>query len=255
MADTNRNYNRKAKSLADIDTKKLIKDLDKPFSVLVGLAAGVPVAMIVEKAVGKKSTVSGLLGIDGNKLTRVLKPAVNIALGMSINQLAKNPNIKLAGVGLAANGGLIAVKDFLGKDILKGTDDTDIGELEAPQYQPPVQVIERAVEASVTEPLNLPILDVDEPASEVDRYIEDVASDMNGTNMGRSAEPQIDTIEEEIILSSDRPEDNFEQEPEVAVSGDLELVIEDEPKSQIPNARPIVVDQDVEDELDFTDIP
>lgn len=259
MAETNRKYNRKqAKSLADIDTKKLINDLDKPFSVLVGLAAGVPVAMIVEKAVGKKSTVSGLLGIDGNKLTRILKPAVNIALGMTVNQLAKNPKIKLAGVGLAANGGLIAVKDFLGKDILKGTDDTDIGEIASTQspQQTPVQVIEHAIEASVTKPLNLPLLDIDEPESKADRYIENVASDVQGTqqNMGRTVEQPSETVEEEIILSSDRPEDNFDTEPEEVVAGDLELA-EDEPKSQVPHPQPIVIDKDVEDELDFTDIP
>jgi hypothetical protein len=256
MANTNRNYSRKqAKSLADIDTKKLIKDLDKPFSVLVGLAAGVPVAMIVEKAVGNKSTVSGLLGIDGTKLTRVLKPAVNIALGMSINQLAKNPNIKLAGVGLAANGGLIAVKDFLGKDILKGTGSSDIGEIAAPLAQPPVQVIERAIEAT---PLNLPVLEIDEPENEAYRYIEDVASDVQGTRhsgMGRGMEEPVDTDEEEIILSSDRPEDNYETQPEDSVSGELELVIEDEPKAQVPASRPMVIDKDVEEDMDFTDIP
>ena len=173
---------------------------------------------------------------------------------MTINQLAKNPNIKLAGIGLAANGGLIAVKDFLGKDILKGMDENDLGELAAPQYQPPIHAIEQAIE---TTPLNLPVIPIDEPENEVDQYIEDVARDMNGTNTGRTAQPQIETIEEEIILSSDRPEDNYEPEPEHddEVSGDLELVVEDEPRAQIPQSRPMAIDKDVEEDLDFTDIP
>lgn len=252
MANTNRNYSKKARSLADLDSKKIMRDLNKPFWVLVGLASGVPVAMIVEKAVGDKSTVSGLLGIDGTKLTKVLKPAVNIALGMTVNQLATNPNIKLAGVGLAANGGLIAIKDFLGKDILKGIGDADLGELAAPRYQPPVQVIEQAIEAT---PLDLPVIPIDEPVNEIDRYIEDVAGNMDAANMGRTSQPQAGDDEEEIILSSDRPEDNFETGPEDVVSGDLELVIEDGPKAQVPRPQPMAIDKDVEEELDFTDIP
>lgn len=253
---TKRNYNRKqAKSLADIDTKKILKDLDKPISVLVGLAAGVPIAMIVEKAVGKKSTVSGLFGIDGTKLTRILKPAVNIALGMSVHQLVKNPKIKLAGIGLAANGGLIAIKDFLGKDILKGISDGDLGNTPQPT---PVGVIERAIEQNASRPLDLPILEIEEPSEEVDAYLENMAKDETVVS---GPAPQIEAVpeEKEIILSSDRPEDNYENETEVSsdddedeFSGDIES--SEEPVSK-PLPTPVIVEKDVEEELDFTDIP
>jgi hypothetical protein len=198
-SNTRRNYQKKsAKSIADLDTKKILKELDKPVSVLVGLAAGVPVAMIVEKVAGKKSTVSGLLGIDGKKLTRILKPAVNIALGMSVHQLTKNPKIKLAGIGLAANGGLIAVKDFLGKDILKGFGDTE--EVGSPNNQQTVKVIERVVrEAPPSTPLNLPLLEIDEPDAEASQIIERALEDNSGYD-GVSNEPITET--EEVILPS-----------------------------------------------------
>jgi hypothetical protein len=245
---TKRNYNRKkAKSLADIDTKRILKDLDKPISVLVGLAAGVPIAMIVEKAVGRKSTVSGLFGIDGTKLTRILKPAVNIALGMSVHQLAKNPKIKLAGIGLAANGGIIAMKDFLGKDILKGISDGGLGNS---GQQPPARVIERAIERNSSRPLDLPVLEIDEPGEEVDNYIENVVA-------GPATKIESVPEEQEIILSSDRPEDNFENEPEIS-SGDDEFSGDIESgsgESTMPVTRPVQIEKDVEEELDFTDIP
>jgi hypothetical protein len=216
-----------------------VKDLDKPTSVLIGLAAGVPVAMIVEKAIGKQATVSGLLGIDGKKLTRILKPAVNIALGMSIHQLASNPKIKLAGIGLAANGGLIAVKDFLGKDILRGPGDSDIGALASRQ---PARVIEQAIQ---TTPLNLPVIEIDDP-KEVDRYIEPDIDGEELSTRGRNNEI------EEILLSSERPEDNFKTNSEEDVAGDLELVVNEPLKAQIPQTR---LYPDLDDDMDFTEIP
>lgn len=253
---TKRNYNRKqAKSLADIDTKKILKDLDKPISILVGLAAGVPIAMIVEKAVGKTSTVSGLFGIDGTKLTRILKPAVNIALGMSVHQLVKNPKIKLAGIGLAANGGLIAIKDFLGKDILKGISDGDLGKAPQPAS---IGVIERAIEQNASRPLNLPILDIDEPSEEVDSYLENMAKDETVVS---GPAPKIEAIpeEKEIILSSDRPEYNYENEPEVTSLDDDDDFAGEIESAPEPVSRPVpqtvIVEKDVEEELDFTDIP
>ncbi|MCK5023544.1 MAG: hypothetical protein KAS04_05200, partial [Candidatus Aenigmarchaeota archaeon] len=231
------------------------KDLDKPISVLVGLAAGVPVAMLVEKAVGKKSTVSGLFGIDGTKLTRILKPAVNIALGMTVHQLTSNPKIKLAGIGLAANGGLIAIKDFLGKDILKGFEDADVG---SPEQEQTYKVIENVIEERPNTPLNLPLLDIDEIDNETDSYIEGVIEKVSDSPRIEKSSEQPKPEEEEIILSSDRPEDNFEIESEQVdieendVSGNP---VEAAPQISQKQTVYIPSESEIEEELDFSDIP
>ena len=256
---TKRNYSRKsAKGISDIDTKRILKDLDKPVSVLVGLAAGVPVAMIVEKAVGKQSTVSGLLGIDGTKLTKVLKPAVNLALGLSIHQLAKNQNIKLAGVGLAANGGLIALKDFLGKDILSGFKQAEVAGPE--NQQQTVKVIEKVIQERPPLPLDLPLLEIEEPDDETRDYIEGMVREIRGPVQPQPVQPTQPDDEPEIILSSDRPEDNYEKEmvepseevEDIDISGDVEIA--SAPAPVIKPTVPIIV-KDVEEDLDFSDIP
>ena len=94
---------------------------------------------------------------------------------MSVHQLAKNPKIKLAGIGLAANGELIAVKDFLVRDILKGFGETEVGN---PNSQQTVKIIERIVKKTPSStPLNLPLLEIDEPDQEASQFIEGVLED------------------------------------------------------------------------------
>jgi hypothetical protein len=175
QSSTSRNYQRKrATSIKDLKVNNYLKNADKPVSILVGLLAGSPIAIFIDK----QMTAKKVFGLDGDKLKKWVKPGANFILGMSAHFLAKDPRIKLAGVGLAANGGLIALKELLGgKDLLKGLIESD--SMGSTSYN----VLSAAANRSISSPLNLPLLQIDEPSAEaseiIDRAIND-DEDMNG---------------------------------------------------------------------------
>lgn len=167
-SNTRRNYKRKNPiSFKELKVNNYLKNADKPISILVGLLAGAPIAIWIDK----QMTAKKVFGMDGDKLKKWVKPGANFILGMSAHMLAKNQRIKLAGVGLAANGGLIALKELLGgKDLLKGI-------IEGDSVGSPFKSLASLPSRSLASPLNLPLLSMDEPNSEAASIIERAASD------------------------------------------------------------------------------
>ncbi len=189
---TTRDYKpRQAVSLRDLKAGKYIKNAEKPISVLVGLLAGSPIAIWIDK----QMTAKKVFGMDGDKLKKWVKPGTNFVLGMTAHFLAKDQRLKLAGIGLAANGGLIALKELLGgKDLLKGLT-SEIGETSTARY------LGQNVVPAGSAPLNLPLLSIDDEASEIiDRAAEEPGEVVEGTMKGNleSAELEIGKTEEQI---------------------------------------------------------
>ena len=204
-SNTKRKYSRrKPTSIKDLKVNNYLKNADKPISILVGLLAGTPVAIWIDK----QMTAKKVFGMDGDKLKKWVKPGANFVLGMSAHMLAKDQRIKLAGIGLAANGGLIALKELLGgKDLLKGLieGDEEIGST--------YQVLSSAAEGNATTPLNLPLLNIDEPNPEASEIIERAASDeveIEGTQ----------TIERAGDVDLGKTEDQLAGELETVYDGD-----------------------------------
>lgn len=188
--NTKRNYNRQERvSIKDLKLDTFIKGAEPAFSVLAGLLAGVPIAIFIDK----QMTAKKIFGLEGDKLKKWVKPGANFILGVAANRLAKDRRIKLAGTGLAANGGLIALRDLLGqKDLLKGLieGDDEIGTYE---------VLSASAEDSEATPLDLPLLPIDETNPEASEIIESAASDdMEGL------ESIADTGETEPGISEDQ---------------------------------------------------
>ncbi len=167
-SNTKRNYNRRSPvSIKDLKVADYMKNADKPISIMVGLLAGTPIAIWIDK----QMTAKKVFGMDGDKLKKWVKPGANFILGMSVNKLAKNQKIKLAGIGLAVNGGLIALKDLLGgKDLLKGIIGGD------GMSGPTFNVLSQAPNRVGATPLDLPLLNIDEPGGEASEIIERAAS-------------------------------------------------------------------------------
>jgi hypothetical protein len=203
-AGTTRSYKRKQPlSLRNLKVGKYFNNAEKPISVLVGLLAGSPIAIWIDK----QMTAKKVFGMEGDKLKKWVKPGTNFILGMTAHFLAKDPRIKLAGVGLAANGGLIALKELLGgKDLLKGLVDeigntNDVGATTA-------RVLDNVAIQSGSTPLNLPLLpideDVDESTSEIIENVineDDNAPSTEEENIEGNLEsggPEIGKTEEQI---------------------------------------------------------
>lgn len=118
---TKKNTTRRRRSTTSpkIDLKKMPKQAEKPAYVVLGLLASKPVAMLIDKITGTtEQTVSGIFGIDANgMLKKWAKPLGVAATGLALSQLARNENMRIMGYGLAAGGGIIAVKQFWNKDL------------------------------------------------------------------------------------------------------------------------------------------
>ena len=186
-SNTKRNYQRRqVASLKDLKVNKFIKDADKPISILVGLLAGSPIAIWIDK----QMTAKKVFGMEGDKLKKWVKPGANFILGMSTHFLAKDQRLKLAGIGLATNGGLIALKELLGgKDLLKGLVD-EVGAIEnvgSTTYN----VLSAASDRIGSSPLNLPLLQVDDPDPEASEIIERAIVDNEDID-GIKGSPEVD---------------------------------------------------------------
>lgn len=191
---TKRDYNRRSPvSIKDLKVKSFVKNADKPISILVGLLAGSPIAIWIDR----QMTAKKVFGMDGDKLKKWVKPGANFILGMSVNLLAKDQRLKLAGIGLAANGGLIALKELLGgKELLKGLVDGVDGTkgIGSSTYKSLA-----AAGRGISSPLNLPLLAIDEPNAEASEIIERaITDDEDITGMGSGKEVQIGKTAEQI---------------------------------------------------------
>lgn len=203
---TTRNYKRKQViNLKDLKMGKYINNAEKPISVLVGLLAGSPIAIWIDK----QMTAKKVFGMEGDKLKKWVKPGANFILGMSTHFLAKDERLKLAGIGLAANGGLIALKELLGgKDLLKGLV-SEIGETSTSRY-----LGENVLPASST-PLNLPLLTIDDEASDIiDKAAEEPEEVVEG-NIESNIEGNLESTELQIGKTEDQ------------IAGESESVMED----------------------------
>ncbi len=207
--ETKRNYNsRKPTSIRDLKVNSFIRHADKPISILVGLLAGSPIAIMIDK----QMTAKKIFGMDGDKLKKWVKPGANFILGMSVNMLAKDQRLKLAGVGLAANGGLIALKEVLGgKELLKGFVDGVNGTegIGSSAFKSLA-----AAGNGISSPLNLPLLAIDEPNDEASEIIEEAIKDdeqeIEGTGGGK--EVQIGKTAEQIAGENETVLDDDEAE-------------------------------------------
>jgi len=208
-AGTTRSYKRKnTLSLRNLKVDKYFNNAEKPISVLVGLLAGSPIAIWIDK----QMTAKKVFGMEGDKLKKWVKPGTNFILGMTAHFLAKDPRLKLAGVGLAANGGLIALKELLGgKDLLKGLVD-EIGNTDNVGTTT-ARVLDNAAIQSGSTSLNLPLLPIDEDVDEsTSEIIENVISEDEETSAPEeeniegnleSGEPEIGKTEEQIAGQDD----------------------------------------------------
>lgn len=112
--NTNKRRRKTSSSTGKINVKKMFQDVKKPALIVLGFWAGKQVSALIDKNTG---TISGFLGVDGKK---ILKPGIQILVGLGASQLIKNENFKFIGYGVAAHGAYELVKDGFGKDLLKG---------------------------------------------------------------------------------------------------------------------------------------
>lgn len=94
---------------------QMLKDAETPLVV----GAGVVVGKVVHDLITRGATVAGLGDTqDGTKATSLLKPAILIAAGLALPQFTKNKYAANVGAGVALYGGVVAAKNYAGKDVL-----------------------------------------------------------------------------------------------------------------------------------------
>jgi len=105
---------------AKLDLKTVIKELKAPGLIILGMVGGAMAGKLIDKAVPVDETATGF------QAKSVIKPLVQISVGLGGAIFLKDKNLKLVSAGVAASGIASSVKVFLKKDILNGLGDFNI---------------------------------------------------------------------------------------------------------------------------------
>lgn len=265
--ETKRQYNRKtAKSVRDLSFNQMAKDFRTPALMI----AGMTIANIGIKQLNKvldKPAVNGLLGIDSKTLKKYIAPTASVVTGLAVYQLMPNQDVKVMGLGIATKGGIMALKEITGKDILSGME--GIGNVLPETTQTPVS-IEQVNQSS--SPLDLPLYEVEDNQSDTSiRRLMDTDPDY-GTDGVQGYSQQ--GAEKEIILNSRLDKDNITDEETdndfSTEKSDVDMTIADSDISGEPgtsNIPPVNIAiqgeaayqntyrEEPEETLDFSQIP
>jgi hypothetical protein len=209
--ETKRQYNRKkAKSVRDLSFNQMAKDFRTPALMITGMT----IANIGIKQLNKildKPAVNGLLGVDSKTLKKYIAPTASVVTGLAVYQLMPNQDVKVMGLGIATKGGIMALKEISGKDILSGMDGTEnVGNALSQANQPPISIEQVKQSGS---PLDLPLYEVEDNQSYTAfRKLMDTEPDYGTDGVQGNGTAAYD---KEIILNSRLEKDNItDEEPD-----------------------------------------
>ncbi len=268
--ETKRQYNRKApKSLRDLDFKQMGKDFRTPALMIAGMTIANYGIKQLNKVLEKPS-VSGLLGVDSKTLKKYVAPTVSIATGLAVYQLVPNQDIKVVGLGVATKGGIMALKEITGKDILSGLEGTGgLGNV----LPEPAPITVEQVSGPKTSPLDLPLYEIDEPETNpaFSRLMEtDPENRTDGVRgygqTGRETEIVLNSRMEDDNITDDDLDKDYDTEKsdvdmasvesEISGGGEITATMATPYTTvQNENAYPITRSEEPEDVLDFSEIP
>jgi hypothetical protein len=103
-----------------LDAKTVLEELKTPGLIILGMVGGAMAGKLIDKAVPVDETATGF------QAKSIIKPLVQISVGVGGAIFLKDKNLKLVSAGLAASGIASTVKVFLKKDILNGLGDFNI---------------------------------------------------------------------------------------------------------------------------------
>lgn len=203
-------------TFSQINTKKLVQDARKPAGFIIGIMAGKAIAKMIDK----NQTVEGLLGFEGKKM---LKPLGIAAVGLSINQVVRNADVKNVGMGMATYGGILAVEAATGKPVLNGLQGTEEYQ-QLPDYD--------------TEIAALPAKENLDVAREIERILENSDEDISGyedvnltagiegdddyEDVNMTAGLEVDDDYEDVSMTAGVEEDDYEEDDD---DGDLDVTV------------------------------
>lgn len=104
----------KSNAKAKIDAKSIIEELKTPGLIIVGMIGGNFAGKMLDKVLKVDETATGF------NAKALVKPIVQISVGVGGALFLKDKNLKLIASGVAASGIASTVKVFLKKDVLQG---------------------------------------------------------------------------------------------------------------------------------------
>jgi hypothetical protein len=99
----------------------ILNELKTPALLIVGMVGGTMAGKMLDKVMPVDETATGF------QVKSLVKPVVQIGVGMAGALLLKDQNLKLVAAGVTASGIASTVKVFLKKDILAGLGDPSMG--------------------------------------------------------------------------------------------------------------------------------
>ena len=164
---------------AKLDAKVVMEELKAPGLIILGMIGGNLAGKLVDKAVKVDDTATSF------QAKALLKPVVQIAVGLGGSILLKDKNLKLIASGVAASGIASTVKVFLKKDILQGL--TSFAGLGEPDTDSSQRVFREPLNLAI-EPYNpsLPQL----PAAQVEAIPVETDTEVSGADLGDYQEIQ-----------------------------------------------------------------
>jgi len=100
----------------------ILNELKTPALLVVGMVGGTMAGKLLDKVLPVDETATGF------QVKKLVKPVVQIGVGMGGAILLKDQNLKLIAAGITASGIASTVKIFLKKDILSGLGDPNMGD-------------------------------------------------------------------------------------------------------------------------------
>lgn len=100
----------------------ILNELKTPALLVVGMVGGTMAGKLLDKVLPVDEAATGF------QVKKLVKPVVQIGVGMGGAILLKDQNLKLIAAGITASGIASTVKIFLKKDILSGLGDPNMGD-------------------------------------------------------------------------------------------------------------------------------
>lgn len=147
----------------------ILNELKTPALLMIGMVGGTMAGKMIDKALPIDETVTGF------QVKSLVKPVVQIGVGMAGALLLKDQNIKLIAAGVTASGIASTVKVFLKKDILAGLGNPGFGEPIKRVFREPINLSIEAYNPDLPElPAHVEMLPVEgmPPMGELDDYQE-----------------------------------------------------------------------------------
>lgn len=112
----------------------VLNELKTPALLIVGMMGGTMAGKMIDKALPIDETATGF------QAKALVKPVVQIGVGMAGALLLKDQNIKLIAAGVTASGIASTVKVFLKKDILAGLGNPGMGDTIRQVFKEPINL-------------------------------------------------------------------------------------------------------------------